>query len=403
VNALPPTLPLVRDAPLSDIKRGKALSQAPAPHRSIMKTIEYKVEFLAPAFLGNAKQSGQWRTPPFKALLRQWWRVAVAHSVGYDDYRELRRREAQLFGHAWLESDKDAKGKPVHARASSLRMRLSRWDDGREKTTTAWGNRELEKNWKIKHPEVTPPIGPLLYLGYGPLKTDREALSGKTVYPTKLKSNIAIQSGEWATLSVVVSEEYIEEIESAFFLMDAYGTLGGRSRNGWGSARFTGIDGFPRKQEFSAVPQIDWTKALKRDWPHAVGRDGEGPLVWEFAEPFPEWQQAMKELAKFKISLRTQFKFHSGEPHSAAEDRHWLSYPITKHKVKGWDNLRLPNSLRFKLRPVAGSSDKLKAVVFHMPCLPPKDFRPELPKVRAVWDRVHRFLDSSSALRRISE
>jgi len=37
---------------------------------------EYKVSFVTPAFLGNAEQAGQWRTPPFKALLRQWWRVA---------------------------------------------------------------------------------------------------------------------------------------------------------------------------------------------------------------------------------------------------------------------------------------------------------------------------------------
>ena len=403
MNALPPTLPLVRDAPLSDIKRGKALPQAPAPHRPMMQTIEYKVEFLTPAFLGNAEQSGQWRTPPFKALLRQWWRVAVAHSVGYDDYRELRRREAQLFGHAWLESDKDAKGKPVHARASSLRMRLSRWGDGNEKTTTDWGNQELEKNWKVRHPEVGPSIGPLLYLGYGPLTTASEILAGKKQYPTKLKGNVAIQSGESATLSIAVPEEYVEEIELAFFLMDAYGTLGGRSRNGWGSARFARIDDLSRKSKFAAVPRIDWIKALECDWPHAIGRDSQGPLVWEFTKPFEDWRHAMRELARCKISLRTQFKFHGGGTHDAPENRHWLSYPVTKHSVRGWRNLRLPNSLRFKLRPVAGSPDKLAAVVFHMPCLPPKDFRPELSTVRDVWGRVHQFLDSSSALRRISE
>src|SRR5262249_59346834 len=53
--------------------------------------LNYTVRFLCPAFLGNADQSGQWRTPPFKALLRQWWRLAYAadyhFSVGPDDMR----------------------------------------------------------------------------------------------------------------------------------------------------------------------------------------------------------------------------------------------------------------------------------------------------------------------------
>jgi hypothetical protein len=33
---------------------------------SMMKELKYKVKFVNPAVLGNADQSGQWRTPPFK-------------------------------------------------------------------------------------------------------------------------------------------------------------------------------------------------------------------------------------------------------------------------------------------------------------------------------------------------
>jgi CRISPR-associated protein Cmr1 len=43
-----------------------------------MRTFEYTLRFNTPAFLGNAEQNGQWRTPPIKAQLRQWWRVAHA-------------------------------------------------------------------------------------------------------------------------------------------------------------------------------------------------------------------------------------------------------------------------------------------------------------------------------------
>jgi len=42
------------------------------------KKLDLTVRFLTPAFLGDAEQNGRWRTPPFKALLRQWWRMAYA-------------------------------------------------------------------------------------------------------------------------------------------------------------------------------------------------------------------------------------------------------------------------------------------------------------------------------------
>jgi hypothetical protein len=35
-----------------------------------VKKLEYTVRFTTPAFLGNAEQAGQWRTPPFKAMIR---------------------------------------------------------------------------------------------------------------------------------------------------------------------------------------------------------------------------------------------------------------------------------------------------------------------------------------------
>jgi CRISPR-associated protein Cmr1 len=38
-----------------------------------MTETSYTVRFVTPAFLGDADQKGRWRTPPFKALIRQWW------------------------------------------------------------------------------------------------------------------------------------------------------------------------------------------------------------------------------------------------------------------------------------------------------------------------------------------
>lgn len=65
----------------------------------MMQEHRFTVRFDTPAFLGNAGQAGQWRSPPLKALLRQWWRVAAAKSVGYDVAR-LRAAEAETFAPA---------------------------------------------------------------------------------------------------------------------------------------------------------------------------------------------------------------------------------------------------------------------------------------------------------------
>lgn len=38
-----------------------------------MKELSYKVTFTTPAFLGNAEQNAQWRTPPFKVSRFSLW------------------------------------------------------------------------------------------------------------------------------------------------------------------------------------------------------------------------------------------------------------------------------------------------------------------------------------------
>ncbi|HED14904.1 MAG TPA: hypothetical protein ENI62_14850, partial [Gammaproteobacteria bacterium] len=116
-----------------------------------MKKLELQVSFTTPAFLGNAQQQGQWRTPPFKALLRQWWRVAAAEDCGYD-VNKLREREAGLFGSA---SENECTGQ------SKVRLRLGQWRNGN-------GSFSLQDS-KVKYPEVKFSVGSSLYLGYGPV------------------------------------------------------------------------------------------------------------------------------------------------------------------------------------------------------------------------------------------
>lgn len=366
-----------------------------------MKTYEYTLRFNSPAFLGNAEQAAQWRTPPIKALLRQWWRVAWAADHGFRvDVAAMRREEGLLFGVA-----SDGEG---DSRKSLVRIRLNDWSIGKLHT---WPGPDVT----VSHPEVRNregrmvPVGAQLYLGYGPLMFRQG---------TALKANAAIQAGEKAILAIAcpithrdaelgrLLEANSPRLERAFWLMDRYGTLGGRSRNGWGSFALLsspagGGTGGEGAAPANAVPPRDWKQCLDLDWPHAIGQD-EHPLIWRTPE-FTDWKVLMKRLAEIKIGLRTLFSFTTGRNAPRMEQRHWLSYPVTNHSVAAWgNNARLPNTLRYKVR--ATPEGKLVGVIFHVPHLPPAAFRPNLQDIKTVWTQVHRFLDApAQSLTRIPE
>ncbi len=352
------------------------------------KSHQFIVRFLTPAFLGDAEQKGRWRTPPFKALLRQWWRVAYAAAKDFNfDVREMREMEGRLFGNAWLTRRENGKEK-LAAERSKVRLRLDGWLEGRLRD---WTNREASS---IKHPEVSirnvdSSIGPHLYLGYGPLGIEKKGQQ----WVTKLQRAPAIDAGEEARFDVAMPEDQSELVQYALFLMHLYGSVGGRSRNGWGSFvldRKTGD--WPQKFE---IPVRDWKQALTCDWPHAVGADQKGPLVWQTAQPSTDWKQVMRTLALIRMAVRTQFPFSTPAPHQAPEKRHWLAYPVTNHVCQKWGKqFRLPNSLRFKVRPAPGHPGKLVGVIFHVPCSPPSDFAPQGAPLQSVWEQVHWLLDA---------
>lgn len=328
----------------------------------------------SPAFLGDAHQSGVWRTPPIKALLREWWRVAAAPESGYD-HRSLRDTEGLLFGNAWLEPDADRS----RFCKSKVRMALGHWDEGKMRT---WETQDPQ----VAHNEVhdregrSRPVGSQLYLGYGPLTFQQGA---------KIKANAALQAGETNTLDLTWPEEYACALTHTLQLIDWFGTLGGRSRNGWGSLSLE-LEALAADHARLTAVLRELKACLKLDWPHAIGNDNKGPLVWESANAFDNWQSAMKFLAATKIGFRTSLKFDGGEPHRQPQERHVLAYPVTHHKVSGWGNeARLANQIRFKLVSEVGG--KLKARIYHTPHKSPLAIG-NIDEL-AVWQSIHRWLD----------
>ena len=136
-------------------------------------------------------------------------------------------------------------------------------------------------------------------------------------------------------------------------------------------------------------------ECLRLDWPHAIGKDETGPLIWESAEAFDKWQDAMKFLARTKIGFRTHLKFNGGQPHPQPQERHVLAYPVTNHSVQGWSrDARLANQLRFKL---FRDEAKLRARIYHTPHQSPLAMeRLNQAAQFAVWQNIHGWLDEKT-------
>lgn len=352
-----------------------------------MTTLAYQVSFNTPAFLGNAEQQAQWRTPPFKALLRQWWRVVKAPhpEVGYD-YHKLLKLENDLFGSA---------GDDGNGRRSKVQLRLSGWEEG--KATVANGT-------PISHPEVNARPGANLYLGYGPLdgRASRYAIApGKPPLEFKLRFPAPFEA----------------ELRQAMQLAHWFGTVGSRARNGWGSVQFAGEGVAPiqkLRESLTANYQsvLRGTQAcLARNWPHAIGIDSSAvPCIWQI-DNLAGWEQVMLELAKIKVAVRTApfFKFQGGGPggHATPQNRHVLSYPAgNNHSVTPWGrDARLANQMRFKAHRRADG--KFTALIVHLPCALPEPLAQRgvrIPDQASIWAEVHRLLDAqkSNGLIRLS-
>jgi len=385
-----------------------------------MKQLSYQLRFNTPAFLGNSEQSAQWRTPPFKALLRQWWRVAR----GITDLERLREEEGRLFGAANDEGGGSQK--------SQLRLRLDSWSGG--KLQGAWGS-----DPQVFHQEVGQNgrnVGAHLYLGYGPLVYQQG---------TALKHNAAIQAGETNTLRLAWPGREVSLAELVQ-LLHWFGTLGGRSRNGWGSLEFDPLHTVEGRGEGAPIAPLaanhpllhrvtrPLAECLRQDWPHALGLSADGrPLIWQSTSTFATWREAMQALARAKIGFRTDLGFQQGETQNQTKprdipfnNRHLLAYPVTHHAVAGWadelrpgvlkydrqgwvvQSARLANQLRFK---VAMNTDgTCVSRIFHLPCALPRDLAqalgrnaPSPQQQAAIWQTIHGWLDNTdlSAFRRI--
>lgn len=351
-----------------------------------MEKISLQCEVTTPMFLGDANGDARLRGEPFKSMFRWWWRLTAPHLP----VEKLLSEESLLFGR---EGAKDAgSGK------STVQVRVIPLD-------VTVGDKD---HWpkivkKINHPECSPPqIDPLLYLaGMGLMQGSNP------------KRNY-INPGSRFVLELVCTHEIWDTIR----LIHAFGTIGARCRNGWGSFTIANEElnlGTLNPQQIeNDLNEMtkDWEDGFEKDYPNCLGRDEKGPLLWRTKDPKKEWHEAMADLATAYVKLRAdvvgQFPKLNPDTKDYPDERHLLGFPLTNHpatKQNGWGNAaRHASPLRFNVRKIQG---KYHGFILHvpfrfsdkMPFPKPKDKDWQIK----TWEKVHNKLDAiTDILQRIS-
>ncbi len=335
--------------------------------------LDIQCEIITPMFLGNANQEAELRSAPFKGLLRYWWRVAQGRR--YNDYTDLLNAEKRIFGSA---DDQGGKSRVILSVEPVTALKTSRKGFG------------FIKN--VRHPECEKTPGetnPLNYL----------AGMGLIHYKDGIKHSY-FPVGERFKLRITATNDTAEDVNRALNLFANFAAAGSRSRNAWGCINMTGV-------RYCVPELVDWEDAMNVDYPHCLGRDQDGALLWKTRQLHGDWKNCMRELAEKYIAVRLAFPMTGKEPHAEQQDRHILGYPLTNHNVVH-KNKKLnwgTQNKRGKCKPTRHSSalrlfvrkeeNGYRGYFLHIPHAFSQQMWPDDRKRQIqIWQKVHQTLDN---------
>jgi len=339
-----------------------------------MKELRYTVRFNTPAFLGNAEQAGQWRTPPFKALLRQWWRVAYAAERNFNvNVAEMRREEGLLFGHAWLEDDRDEQGRKVAARKSLVRLRLEQPAGADDKT------------WMLGTQRGVAPLSDGLetsYAWFGLIKRGDGQPDRTAIRAVGGNNKDSVEATR--CLHIAVPNEIVPRIREVMRLTNAFGLIGSRSRGGWGSLHVDDVE--PMQHEDMQRYARSLGACLDCNWAMSLATDNNGLCVWHSRSSFDAWHKAMRVVAIERKRVRSALKGINGKD----------LRPALGFATPG----RMPSPLRWKIVP---HQNALAIRVFALPHKLPADSKKHMQDdyLRRAWQIVCKTLDESQHVIRL--
>ena len=335
------------------------------------KEIVLHCETVTPLFLGNARQDAEWRSAPFKALLRYWWRVTQHDQT---NAKTLLREESNLFGSAGEKEGEDAGKSFVNVRVfSEAKPIVDRF------------KRNLKN---ISHPETKQTeVKPLLYLaGMGLMSTDETPKH--SYFPAKSSFEFFID----------YPSKIENDLQPTFAAIQAFGSLGARSRKGWGSFQ---IDPELVSKE-AAIRSLgdctkEWKTGFEKDYPNCLGRDRGKLLLWKTEIQKDGWEKVMRELADVYVSVRAKEVAGISKLDPDGEDypseRHLLGFPLTHHPArKKWRNTaRHGSPLRFVVKE---KPNGFQGLILHLPHRFSDEMEPMTKeKQMEVWDKVHQKFD----------
>jgi len=341
---------------------------------------EFLYEVITPLFLGNADQEAELRSAPFKGLIRYWWRV-TQHKL--NDASKLLFAESKIFGSA---GENDGSGRS--------RIKIIVQPDGDKPMKAVKTPFPFLKS--INHPEVNKSnVNPLQYLaGMGIM---RGVNINRSYFPPGTRFKVSFE----------YPASIKDEIIPVLCLAQAFGTIGARSRNGWGSIQVLSetipIGQIPQKISNITIP---WQQGMLNDYPNCLGKDAIGDLLWKTTAR-NSWGETMRDLADAYVDIRARTvsdiqKLNPGGRNQINE-RHLLGIPLTNHTVidksKGWvKDSRHASPLRFFVRR---QDEKYHGYILHLPhsFSMQKKLPPEIDQL-VIWENVHKKLDGIALLTR---
>ena len=324
-----------------------------------MQIEEFTLKLTSPAFMGNAEQKGQWRTPPIKALLRQWWRVAYAAQHGFKiSVPDMRQKEGRLFGFAADIGLKNGQGDSLQAQQSLLRLRLM--------------EAKGKNPWTLGSQQGVAPLSDKLdtsYAWFGLIKRGNNGPDKTAIKPDDIEGR--------RLLKLALPEQHWPQIQQSLQLINQFATLGSRSRGGWGSLQLEGVEPLTAAQLNKYARPLD--QCLADDWAMSLAVDSHGLLCWQSNKAYKDWAAAMSFIA-------LQRKLVRGE----------LKLPQNRREAVGFANSngRMPSPLRWKVVPKAAG---VQVIAFALPHQIPSDSRVRMPPqlLSSAWQTVAQTLDAS--------
>ena len=330
---------------------------------------DFSVEVLTPMFLGGADGHGELRAPPLKNALRYWWRLTMGDISG----DELLSKEQKLFG-----------GVKDEASRSLVDIVVS----GDVKTDIG---RDINIGFKENPEANNRNVSLAAYLGMGPVHFSG-SIEKKPILP-----------GQKFDFSVTYPQDHEEEIMDALSLFAVFGSLGSRSRNGWGGIHLVPA---PKNTPFESMgrlykkygEEITTIFAKNKEYPFKLAyNSGKNEkrlaMMWKIAQG-ERWQDVMQTAGERYMDARQVLKFPKTK-NKVVQKRHIVGYPVTNHPVEDWDksNGRMPSQLRIVVRR---TKDIFYSYFLHLPHRIPHTWdEKKLGSELSVWQELHTWLNKN--------